>query len=170
MVALSSRAVTSRSLRKTAWRSFPRCVTCYALKKDKQMNDPAARCGVSSSVLARHAVFDTPAPYSIRPAPYLIRGGNLVGPCWIPAPAPDSDPGSAGMTNSRQAAGNEPPVDSMGTNEPRETVGIANDGKPSRMIALGWPRLPVRIRMQTGIRRGIVMIGCVVRSGRPDKE
>ena len=41
------------------------------------MNYPAASYGVSSSVLARHSVLDTPAP--------------------------DSDPGSAGMTNSRQA-------------------------------------------------------------------
>lgn len=32
---------------------------------------------------------------------------------WIPAPAPGSDPGSSGMTYSRQAAANEPPVDSI---------------------------------------------------------
>ncbi len=38
----------------------------------------------------------------------VIRGPHH----WIPVPAPDPDPGSAGMTNSRQAAGNEPPVDS----------------------------------------------------------
>ena len=52
------------------------------------MNYPAASCGVSSSVLARHSVLDTESSLAL----------------WIPA--------SAGMTNSRQAAGNEPPVDS----------------------------------------------------------
>jgi len=36
------------------------------------MNYPAASRGVSSSVLARHSVLDTPAPYWIR--------GNPVGP------------------------------------------------------------------------------------------
>ncbi len=47
-------------------------------------NYPAASRGVSSPVLARHSVLDTES--------------SLV--FWIPA--------SAGMTNSRQAAGNEP--------------------------------------------------------------
>jgi hypothetical protein len=36
------------------------------------MNYPAASRGASSSVLARHSVLDTPAPYLIR--------GNPVGP------------------------------------------------------------------------------------------
>ena len=53
------------------------------------MNYPAASCGVSSSVLARHSVLDTESSRAL----------------WIPA--------SSGMTNSRQAAGNEPPVDSI---------------------------------------------------------
>ena len=48
------------------------------------MNYPAASRGVSSSVLARHSVLDTESSRAF----------------WIPA--------SAGMTNSRQAAGNEP--------------------------------------------------------------
>jgi|GEM_PF-3262079 len=52
------------------------------------MNYPETICGVSSSVLARHSVLDTESSRVL----------------WIPA--------SAGMTNSRQAAGNEPPVDS----------------------------------------------------------
>jgi len=60
------------------------------------MNYPAASYGISSSAPARHSVLDTPAPYWIR--------GNPVVVLWIPA--------SAGMTNSRQAAGNEPSVDS----------------------------------------------------------
>jgi hypothetical protein len=45
------------------------------------MNYPAASYGVSSSVLARHSVLDTESSRAL----------------WIPA--------SAGMTNSRQAAG-----------------------------------------------------------------
>ena len=53
------------------------------------MNFPAASRGESSSVLASHSVLDTESSR----AP------------WIPV--------SAGMTNSRQAAGNEPPVDSI---------------------------------------------------------
>jgi hypothetical protein len=48
------------------------------------MNYPAASCGVSSSVLARHSVLDTESSRAL----------------WIPA--------SAGMTNSRQAAGMNP--------------------------------------------------------------
>ena len=58
------------------------------------MNYPAASCGVSSSVLARHSVLDTESSLAL----------------WIPA--------SAGMTNSRQAAGNEPPVDSTSISRP----------------------------------------------------
>jgi hypothetical protein len=54
------------------------------------MNYPAVSCGTSSSVLARHSVLDTESSRAL----------------WIPA--------SAGMTSSRQAAGNEPPVDSRG--------------------------------------------------------
>ena len=50
------------------------------------MNYPAASRGVASSVLARHSVLDTESSRA----------------SWIPA--------SAGMTNSRQAAGNEPPL------------------------------------------------------------
>ena len=49
------------------------------------MDYPAASCEVSSSVLARHSVLDTESSLAF----------------WIPA--------SAGMTNTRQAAGNEPP-------------------------------------------------------------
>ena len=55
-----------------------------ALDAMKKMNYPAASRGVSSSVLARHSVLDTESSRAF----------------WIPA--------SAGMTNSRQAAGNEP--------------------------------------------------------------
>jgi len=54
----------------------------------RQMNYPAANCGASSSVLARHSVFDTESSRTLR----------------IPA--------CAGMTNLRQAAGNEPSVGS----------------------------------------------------------
>ena len=50
----------------------------------RRMNYPAASRGISSSVLARHSVLDTESSRTF----------------WIPA--------SAGMTNSRQAAGNEP--------------------------------------------------------------
>ena len=49
-----------------------------------KMNDPAASSGVSPFLLSRHSVLDT----------------ESSGVFWIPA--------SAGMTNSRQAAGNEP--------------------------------------------------------------
>jgi len=49
-----------------------------------EMNYPAASCGVSSSVVARHSVLDTESSRVF----------------WIPA--------SAGMTNSRQAAGCRP--------------------------------------------------------------
>jgi hypothetical protein len=49
-----------------------------------KMNDPAASSGVSSSLLGRHSVLDTES------SPVF----------WIPA--------FAGMTNSRQAAGNAP--------------------------------------------------------------
>ena len=48
------------------------------------MNDPAASSGVSSSLLCRHSVLDTESSRAV----------------WIPA--------TAGMTNSRQAAGNAP--------------------------------------------------------------
>ena len=48
------------------------------------MNDPAASSGVSSFLLSRHSVLDTESSRVF----------------WIPA--------FAGMTNSRQAAGNEP--------------------------------------------------------------
>jgi len=48
------------------------------------MNDPAASSGVSPFLLCRHSVLDTESSRVF----------------WIPA--------SAGMTNSRQAAGNEP--------------------------------------------------------------
>ena len=48
------------------------------------MNDPAASSGVSSSLLGRHSVLDTESSRAF----------------WIPA--------FAGMTNSRQAAGNGP--------------------------------------------------------------
>ena len=48
------------------------------------MNDPAASSGVSSCLLGRHSVLDTESSRVF----------------WIPA--------FAGMTNSRQAAGNEP--------------------------------------------------------------
>jgi hypothetical protein len=50
----------------------------------REMNYPAASRGVSPSGLARHSVLDTESSRAF----------------WIPA--------SAGMTNSRQAAGNEP--------------------------------------------------------------
>ena len=50
-----------------------------------RMNDPCASCGASSSALARHSVLDTESSRTL----------------WIPA--------SAGMTNSRHAAGNELP-------------------------------------------------------------
>ena len=53
-------------------------------RQAKQMNDPAASSGVSSFLLSRHSVLDTESSRVF----------------WIPA--------SAGMTNSRQAAGNEP--------------------------------------------------------------
>src|SRR3972149_6223638 len=85
------------------------------------MNYPAVSRGISSSVLARRSVLDAPAPYWIR--------GNPVGPFWIPAPAPDSDLGSAGMTNSWQAAGNELPVDSIVTHcvaQTMDTTGLMN--------------------------------------------
>ena len=62
----------------------------------RQMNYPAANCRASSSVLARHSVLDTPAPYSDT--------GESSRTLWIPA--------CAGMTNLRQAAGNEPSVGS----------------------------------------------------------
>jgi hypothetical protein len=50
----------------------------------QRMNDPAASSGVSSFLLSRHSVLDTESSRVF----------------WIPA--------FAGMTNSRQAAGNEP--------------------------------------------------------------
>jgi hypothetical protein len=46
--------------------------------KSLAMNYPAASYGVSSSVLARHSVLDTPAPYLIR--------GNPVGPAGYRLP------------------------------------------------------------------------------------
>ena len=58
---------------------------------DATMNYPAASRGVSSSVLARHSVLDTESSLAL----------------WIPA--------SAGMTNSRQAAGYRPSTKMMET-------------------------------------------------------
>jgi len=45
------------------------------------MNYPAASCGVSSSVLARYSVLDTPAPYLIRGNPVGSSGYRLP-PVW----------------------------------------------------------------------------------------
>ena len=56
------------------------------------------------SVLARHIPCVTRLPRT--------GDGRIQSGPWIPASAPDPDPGSAGMTNSRQTAGDEPPVDS----------------------------------------------------------
>ena len=62
----------------------------------KAVRDAALKAGLSKpasphtfrhpfSALTRHSVRDTESSQAL----------------WIPAPAPDSDPGSAGMTNSR---------------------------------------------------------------------
>jgi hypothetical protein len=58
----------------------------------KEMNDPAVRSGVSSSLLGRHSVLDTACP--------VLDTGESSRAFWIPS--------SAGMTNSRQAAGSGP--------------------------------------------------------------
>jgi len=55
-----------------------------------EMNDPAASSGVSSSLLGRHSVLDSACP--------VLDTGESSRVFWIPA--------FAGMTNSRQAAGN----------------------------------------------------------------
>ncbi|CBE68558.1 protein of unknown function [Candidatus Methylomirabilis oxygeniifera] len=56
------------------------------------MNYLAASREVSTPVLTCHSVLDKPAPY--------FDTGESSRTLWIPA--------SVGMTNSRQAAGNEP--------------------------------------------------------------
>jgi hypothetical protein len=56
------------------------------------MSDLAASSGVSSSLLGRHSVLDTACP--------ALDTGESSRAFWIPA--------FAGMTNSRQAAGNGP--------------------------------------------------------------
>ena len=58
----------------------------------RPMNDPAASSGVSSSLLGRHSVLDL--------ACLALDTGESSRVFWIPA--------FAGMTNSRQAAGNAP--------------------------------------------------------------
>jgi len=58
----------------------------------KKMKLPAASCGVSSFLLGRHSVLDSACP--------VLNTGESSRVFWIPA--------FAGMTNSRQAAGNAP--------------------------------------------------------------
>ena len=62
------------------------------------MNDPAASSGVSPFLLSRHSVLDTESSRVF----------------WIPA--------SAGMTNSRQAAGNEPEGIQIADNSRRPSI------------------------------------------------
>jgi len=69
------------------------------------INDPAASSGVSSCLLGRHSVLDTESSRVF----------------WIPA--------FAGMTNSRQAAGNEP--HRIQVTALLEKQNVEQDGPPS---------------------------------------
>jgi hypothetical protein len=71
------------------------------------MNDPAASSGVSSSLLGRHSVLDGACP--------VLDTGESSRAFWIPA--------FAGMTNSRQAAGNGPQAIQKKVQEEVDTKG-----------------------------------------------
>ena len=66
------------------------------------MNDPAANSGVSPFLLSRHSVLDTESrvPGENRDPVFEMVPDFRRDDIWIPA--------SAGITNSRQAARNEP--------------------------------------------------------------